>query len=103
MINKSIIYKFFKDFTNTERRLTAILFSCRLFPTFLNTGTTDETFQQSGKSDYFTHTLKGSASVYESSGLQFFRTTYGIQSGLNTFDGSRFAMTFLTILKVTEI
>ena len=38
-----------------------------------------------------------------SSGSQFFRTTTGIQSGLDTFDKSRFIMTFLTILGVTKI
>ena len=31
--------------------------------TFLNTGTTDETFQQSGKQDSFRHLLKSSASM----------------------------------------
>ena len=41
--------------------------------------------------------------MYESSHLQFFRTTTGIQSGPDAFDESRFAMTFLTILGVTEI
>ena len=41
--------------------------------------------------------------MYESSGSQFFRTTTGIQSGPDTFDESRFATTFLTILGVMEI
>ena len=41
--------------------------------------------------------------MYESSGSQFFRITTGIQSGPDTFDESRFVMTFLTILGVTEI
>ena len=41
--------------------------------------------------------------MYESSGSQFFRTTTGIQSGPDAFDESRFVMTFLTILGVTEI
>ena len=41
--------------------------------------------------------------MYESSGSQFFRTTAGIQSGPDTFDESRFVMTFLTILGVMEI
>ena len=36
------------------------VFSSRPFPqqTFLNNGTTDETFQQSGKQDLFRHLLK---------------------------------------------
>ena len=74
-----------------------------LSPTFLNTGTTNETFQQSGKQDSFRHILKSSASIYESSGSQFFRTTTGIQSEPDTFDESRFAITFLTTLGVIEI
>ena len=40
--------------------------------------------------------------MYESSGSQFFRTTTGIQSGPDTFDKSRFVMTFLTILGVMD-
>ena len=49
------------------------------------------------------NTLKSLASMYESSGSQFFRTTTGIQSGPDALDESRFAMTFLTILGVMEI
>ena len=56
-----------------------------LFLTFLNTGTTNKTFQQSGKQNSFRHILKSSASIYESSGSQFFRTTTGIQSGPDAF------------------
>ena len=41
--------------------------------------------------------------MYESSGSQFFRTNTGIQSKSGAFDESRFVMTFLTILGVTEI
>ena len=47
--------------------------------------------------------LNSLASMYESSGSQFFRTTTGIQSGPNVFYESRFVITFLTILGVTEI
>ena len=47
--------------------------------------------------------LKCSASMHESSGSQFFRTTTGIQSGPDTFDELRFVMIFLTILGVMEI
>ena len=54
--------------------------------TFLNPGTTDETFQQSGKQDSFRHMLKSSASMYQSSSSQFFRTTTGLQSGPDAFD-----------------
>ena len=48
-------------------------------------------------------TSKSSASMYESSSSQFFRTTTGIQSGPDVFHESRFVMTFLTILGVMEI
>ena len=41
--------------------------------------------------------------MYESSGLQFFRTTTGILSGPDAFDKSRLVMNFLTNLVVTEI
>ena len=41
--------------------------------------------------------------MYESSGMQFFRTITGIPSGLHAFDESRFIMTFLTILGDKEI
>ena len=41
--------------------------------------------------------------MFESSSSQFFRTTTGIQSRPDGYDKSRFVMTFLTILGVTEI
>ena len=37
--------------------------------TFLNTWTTDQTFQQSGKQDLFTHILKRYPTMYNSSGI----------------------------------
>ena len=78
-----------------------MVLSCRLFfsPTFLNTGPTDETFQQYGKQDLFRQLLKSSAS----SGSQYVRTTTRVQSGPDALDKARFIMTFLTILGVTEI
>ena len=66
-----------------------------LSPTFLNTETTNETFQQSKKQDSFRQMLKSSESMYESSRSRFFRTINEIQE---TFDESKFIMTFLTIL-----
>ena len=53
--------------------------------------------------DSFRHILKSLASMYESSGSQFFKNTTGIKSGPDAFDESRFVMTFLTILGVVEI
>ena len=51
-----------------ERRLTEWKFlGLDYSPTSLNIGTTNETFQQSGKEDSFRHLLTSSASMYESS------------------------------------
>ena len=50
-----------------------------------------------------TETLKGSSSICESSGSQFFRTTTGKQSRPDAFDKSRLVMTFSSNLQVTEI
>ena len=58
--------------------------------------------QDYGKQGCSRHLLKSSANMWERSGSQFFRTTTGIQSGPDAFQ-SRFIMTFLTILGVTEI
>ena len=80
-----------------------VVLAVDLSPRFLNTETTNKIFQQSGKQDSFRHILKSSASMNESSGLQFLRTTTGIQSGPDAFDESRFFMAFLTILWVMEI
>ena len=41
--------------------------------------------------------------MQEHSGSQFFTITTGIQSGPDAFDESRFAMSLLTILRVTKI
>ena len=54
-------------------------------PTFLNTGATDQTFQQSGKQDSFRHIWESLASILKSSDSQFFRSTTGIQSGPDAF------------------
>ena len=104
VINIPIIHKFFKDFTNHRKKTNrAVVFSSRPFPNILKYRTTNETFQQSGKQDSFRHILKSSASTYESSGLQFFRTTTRTPSRPDVFDESGFLMTFLTIFEVTEI
>ena len=52
-----IIYKFFSDFTNHRKKTnTVVVFSCRPLPNILKySGTTYETFQQSGKQDSLTH------------------------------------------------
>ena len=51
----------------------------------------------------FRHILKSSASMYESSGSQFFRTTTRFQSRPGAFSKSMLVMTFVTNLEVTEI
>ena len=50
-----------------------------LSPTFVNTWTTDETLLQSEKKGSFRHILKSLASMHESSGYRFFRTTTGFK------------------------
>ena len=47
--------------------------------------------------------MKSSASMYETSGLQFFRTTTGIKSGPEAFDESRFVKTLVTTFGLTKI
>ena len=47
--------------------------------------------------------LKGSASMCENSGLQFLKTTTGIQSEPDALDETRLDITFLTNLWVAEI
>ena len=82
VISDTIIYKFFKDFTNHIKQFLAV----NLSPRFLNTGIINKTFQESGKQGSFRYILKSSASIYESLGSQFFRTTTGILSGPDVFD-----------------
>ena len=50
----------------------------------------------------FRHILKSSASMYEHSGSQFFRTTTRILSEPDAFDESRFSMTVLTFLEAMK-
>ena len=40
--------------------------------------------------------------MYQSLGFQFFRTTTGIQSGIDALDESRFVITFLTVLELQK-
>ena len=69
LTSPSIIYKFFKNFTNhCKKTNTVVDFFCWTLPIILKPWTTDETFQQSGKQDSFRHTLMSSAGKYESLG-----------------------------------
>ena len=99
MINNPNIYKFFKYFTNQRKKTNwAVVFSCKNFPNILKY----RDRQKNLPTIWITrHLLKTLASGTSAS--QFFRTTTGIQSGTNAFDKPRFVMTFLTILRVTEI
>ena len=76
VINKSII-----KITIQSRKSNRVV----VFQTFLNTGATDQTFQQSGKQDSFRHIWESLASILKSSDSQFFRPTTGIQPGPDTF------------------
>ena len=57
---------FSKTLITTERRRQFL--AVEIYPTFLNTATTNQTFQQSRKQDSFIHLLKSSANMDESSG-----------------------------------
>ena len=95
---------FSKNLLTTDRSLTEHQsLDVHLFGTFLNAGTTNDTFQQPGKQDSFRHLWKSSAIIYESSGSQFSKTTTGIQSGPDAFDESRLVVTLLTNLEDAEI
>ena len=86
-----------------EWRLTGRDFlTVDISPTFLNTGTTDETFRQSGKQDSFRHFHLRVQPVCKKVQCQSSFAT-GMQSAPDAFDESKFVMTFLTILGVTEI
>ena len=66
--------KFVKDFTNRKKKTDRVEFlAVDLSPTYLNTMTSAEIFQQSGKQDPFRHILKSSASMYKDSSSQFLR------------------------------
>ena len=93
-----------EDFTNQRKKTNRQeLLAVEISQTFLNAESTNKTFQVSGKQDSFRHLLKSSADMKESSGSQFFKTTTGIQSRPDTFDASRFATTFFTVLSIPEI
>ena len=103
VINNPITYKFFKDFTNHRKENnTAVISSSRPFPNILKYRDQRRDLPTIWKTKFFRHILKSSASIYESSGWQFFRTTAGIQSGPGAFDETRFVITFLTIVGVME-
>ena len=70
-------------------------------PTCLNTGTTGETFHQSGKQEAFRFMFKRSANMYESSASEFFKIIISMQSGPDVLEETRSVINFLTISKVT--
>ena len=81
-INKPIIYKFSKNFTNHRKKTNgAVTFTCRHLPKFFR----DETFQQS-REKIPSDTLNNSANMCESSDSQFFRS--------NTFPKLPFPLLF---------
>ena len=104
MIKNPIIYKFLEDFTNNRKKTNrAVVFCCRLFTDILKYRDHRCDLPKIWKTKLLQTNIEDSASMYESLGSQFFRTTTGIQSGPDAFDESRFVMTFLTILGVIEI
>ena len=104
VINNAIIYIFFKDFSNYRKKTNrTVVFSWRSFPSILKNRDNWWNLLTISKTRKLQTPLTSSTSIYESSGSQFFTATTRIQSGPDTFDKSRFAVTFLTILRVTEI
>ena len=103
MIKNLIIYKFFKDFNN-QRKTTKrmLLFSSRPLNNILKYGDHGWNLPTIWQTRLL-QILDSSASLWEGSGSQFYWTTTGIHSRPDAFDKSRFLMTFLTILGVTEI
>ena len=84
---------FSKTLLTIKRRLKRpYFFATNFFPTFLNTGTRDETCR---------HIMKSSAGMYESLGSQFFRSNTGIQSGPDAFEES--GLVGYTNLTIAEI
>ena len=78
---------FSKTLLTTEIRLKGQQFlAADLSQTFLNTRSNNNTLQKSGKQDSFRDILENSASMYQSSDSQFFKTTTKIQSGPAAFD-----------------
>ena len=104
MINNSIIYKFFKDFTNDRNRTNrVVVFRCRPFPNILKDWDHQWNLPRIWKTRLFQALIEEFSCLKESSGSKFFRITTGIQSGPSAFDKSEFFMTSLIILGVTEI
>ena len=94
------VYCSSKILLTTERRLTGWYFlAVDLSPELLNTRTTDDTFQQSGKKDSFQDIFKSSANMYERSDSHFFIITTGAQSGPDTLEKLRLIVDFLTIFR----
>ena len=60
-------------------------------------------FNNLGKKDSFRHIVKSLANIYESTSLQFFRNTIGIQSGSVAFEESGSLLAFLANLEVITI
>ena len=103
VINNPIIYKFFKNSTNHRKKNNRVLvFSCRPLMKRSN--------NQENKTSYDTYwrvqliCMKVPAYNSLEPPLEYNQDQMpGIQSGPDAFDQSRFIMTFLTILRVTEI
>ena len=68
-----------KTIVKIRKKTALILGAVDLYPKFLNTGTIDETLQQSEKQDSFKRILQSLGSMHESSGSRFFWTTTGFK------------------------
>ena len=103
MFNNPIIYKFLKDFVDLRKKTNkTVIFN--FFPNILKYTPTSQTFQQSGKQDSF-KTLLEEFSWYVrklGSHISLEPPLEYSQDQTDAFDESKFIMTFLTILGVTQ-
>ena len=107
MINKSIAYKLFREFANykknTNRTIAFLAFSHSLFHSTLKWRDYRWHLPATRKTRILQARCEEFPSINENAGWQFFRTTTGIQQGLDVFDKSRLVITFSTNFGVAEI
>ena len=96
LINKAIIYKFFKNSKNHRTKANkVVVLSIRLLPNILECKN-HRSANNLENNESFGNILKSLANMYENSGSQFFETSAGIQSVQDAFDKSRLFMAFST-------
>ena len=103
MINKPIIDKFFKDFTNHKKKTNrTVVFSCRPFPNILKYRDHWRELLTIWKTRLFRNILNSSASMYESSGSLFLNATFLLVcfSSLKDTNCETWKMFFISLQKL---